>query len=102
MIHRVLALSIVLGLFAATTQAQDDSAMADYRRNGLYVGLAGTYAIEDLQHSGAQSVDNSLGFNLRFGHRFHPYLSFGRLGKGTFQTDLIPARGYDGSLHDIL
>jgi opacity protein-like surface antigen len=48
---------------------------ADYGRNGVYLGLAGTYAIENFQNTGPLSIDDGLGINGRLGYRFHPHFS---------------------------
>ena len=48
---------------------------ADYGRNGVYLGLAGTYAIENFQNTGPLSIDDGLGINSRLGYRFHPHFS---------------------------
>ena len=67
--------------------AASGSAIDDYDRNGLILGMAGTYAIdrfgdeletaiEDEFGSPANaSVDGTLGINGNIGYRFHPHFS---------------------------
>src|SRR6185369_12836895 len=43
----------------------------DYARVGPYLGIGGVYAIELFDDSGAR-VDNTGGFHVRGGYRFHP------------------------------
>jgi opacity protein-like surface antigen len=61
-------LVITASVAPSTASAQE----LDYARTGSYVGLGGTYAIEDFDVEGA---DNTLGLNLRVGYRFQPRLA---------------------------
>jgi hypothetical protein len=79
----VLLLAAPALLWATSGSAQND----DYERNGVILGVAGTYAIntfgdeletayEDVFGGPASaSVDDSLGISANAGYRFHPHLS---------------------------
>jgi opacity protein-like surface antigen len=79
----VLLLAAPALLWATSGSARND----DYERNGVILGVAGTYAIntfgdeletayEDVFGGPASaSVDDSLGISTNAGYRFHPHLS---------------------------
>jgi len=78
---------------AAPEEEPEEVEEADYSRNGIYVGLGGSYGIEafdddadveissllaSLGYAGLDvdlDVDNSFGMNGRVGYRFHPHFS---------------------------
>ncbi len=72
-----IALAPTILLFASgSAYAQTDyGGGPDYARNGVYLGLGGTYAIENYQNTGGLSIDDGLGINSRLGYRFHPRFS---------------------------
>jgi len=47
----------------------------DFARNGVYLGVAGTYAFENFDTPGSLDADDTLGLNARLGYRLHPYVS---------------------------
>ena len=79
MIGRTLALGFALVCLAAGAVY----AQVDYARNGFYVGLGGTYAIDaaaqdalgDAVPGYDVDIDDMLGLNTRVGYRFHPNFS---------------------------
>jgi hypothetical protein len=97
MIRRIVAMSVALTFVSfAAAQAddpggedivvpapavvvEDEPVMAvsggpDYARNGVYVGVAGTYAFQNFQN-GHSDAGDSLGLNARVGYRLHPRVS---------------------------
>lgn len=88
---RVIVCSLAALLMAApAAMAQDDEDLgdlvsrrpprkaaaeeaADPARTGVYIGLGGTYAIENFDAPGG--FNNGLGFNFRVGRRFHSHVA---------------------------
>ena len=67
----MIARSVGLGLAWVLLWAVSASAQ-DYARNGVYLGLGGSYVLEDFDYSSdlLGDVDNGWGVHLRVGYRF--------------------------------
>jgi opacity protein-like surface antigen len=90
---RILGLAVACLLAIASPATAED---AEYSRSGLYVGVAGTYAIQlgiedrtkDLLPGSSVSADNALGFNARLGYRVIPYFAFEAQYEGISKFDV--------------
>ena len=84
--HRTLLLCaaiVVLSVGPARAQEEDDGGGDDFAREGVYLGVAGSFAIPtqledklEKRFGGSFSVDDSLGFHARVGYRLSPHLAF--------------------------
>ena len=68
---RLVVVVLVL-TFSTAAAAQSDE--GEYARTGPYLGIAGTYAIEEFD-SRPIDVENTIGLNARVGYRILPYLA---------------------------
>jgi len=84
--HRTLLLCaaiVVLSVGPARAQEEDDGGGEDFAREGVYLGVAGSFAIPtqledklEKRYGESFSVDDSLGFHARVGYRLSPHLAF--------------------------
>ncbi len=73
----------LLALTSSMAVAQEPS---EFSRKGFYVGAGGIYAIENID-GGSITFDDSHGFNLRVGYRFHPHIAIEAEGERTMGFD---------------
>jgi opacity protein-like surface antigen len=65
---------LVIVVAHGAARAAEPEPKPDYGRTGIYLGVAGTYGLENFDAPGP--VDNSLGVNARVGYRVIPRLAF--------------------------
>ena len=87
----ILSLCLI-GLSTSLAIAQDIKEHSEFARKGLYIGGGGIYAIEDFDGSNI-SFDDSAGFNIRAGYRFHPHLAIEGLVERALKFDVKNGRG---------
>jgi len=68
----VLLASLLIVVAHGAARAVEPKPKPDYGRTGIYLGIAGTYAIDNFD--APFPVDNSLGLNARVGYRVIPRL----------------------------
>ncbi len=65
-----------LGVFLGALQCMNsEDEGSDYSRSGIYAGLGGTFAIEEVVKARGVTADNSAGLNARVGYRCDPLVS---------------------------
>lgn len=92
------ALAALAVLLAWPAFAQDDEEEADevdYHRAGVYLGLAGTWAVEEFDNADDDDIEDSLGANARVGYRALSWLSGELMGEyvADFDVDFGPQSG---------